>query len=61
MDPQDGMEQRVDWAMRQYVDRIVEYLLHGGDRANAGMNMLEYGVPLHVQRRILDRAPQPPH
>ena len=49
-----GADMRVDWAMRQYVDQIVEYLSKGGDQANARMNMTERGVPLSVQHRVLE-------
>jgi len=45
---------RVDWAMRQFVGAIMDYLARGGDHANAQMNMTERGVPLHVQRRVLE-------
>jgi hypothetical protein len=50
----EGAELRVDWAMRQYVGTIIYYLAHGGDQANARMNMTERGVPVHVQRRVLE-------
>lgn len=49
-----GLEMRVDWAMRQFVGTVIEYLARGGDHANAQMNMTERGVPLHVQRRVLE-------
>lgn len=51
-----GQEMRVDWAMRQYVGKIIEFLARGGDHANAKMNMTERGVPLHVQERVLKGA-----
>lgn len=51
----DRPEQRVDWAMRHYVDKITEYLAQGGEPANARMNMTERGVPFHVQQRMLER------
>ncbi|WP_244551636.1 hypothetical protein [Aromatoleum tolulyticum] len=47
-----GLEQRIDWVMRQYVETIIQYLARGGDRANAQMNMTERGVPVHVQERV---------
>jgi hypothetical protein len=47
-------DMRVDWAMRQYVGKIIEYLVKGGDRANARMNMVERGVPEQVQHRVLE-------
>jgi len=49
-----GQEMRVDWAMRQYVGKIIDFLARGGDHANAKMNMTERGVPLHVQQRVLE-------
>ncbi|NMG73195.1 hypothetical protein [Aromatoleum diolicum] len=49
-----GNEMRVDWVMRQYVETIIQYLAKGGDHANARMNMTERGVPVHVQRRVMD-------
>ncbi|WP_246264300.1 hypothetical protein [Aromatoleum toluvorans] len=49
-----GPEQRTDWVMRQYVETIIQYLVLGGDSANAQMNMTEHGVPVHVQGRVLD-------
>lgn len=49
-----GLEMRVDWVMRQYVGTIIQYLAQGGDHANAQMNMTERGVPVHVQRRVLE-------
>ncbi len=51
----EGAERRVDWAMRQYVETIVQYLAMGGDHANARMNMTERGVPTSVQLRVLER------
>lgn len=50
----NGIDMRVDWAMRQYVDQVVGYLSKGGDQANARMNMTERGVPLPVQHRVLE-------
>ena len=49
-----GIEMRVDWVMRQYVETIIQYLAQGGDHANARMNMTERGVPVHVQRRVME-------
>lgn len=49
-----GVELRNDWALRQYVGSIIAYLMRGGDRANARMNMNERGVPPDVQKRILE-------
>ncbi|HRP76600.1 MAG TPA: hypothetical protein PK725_09725 [Rhodocyclaceae bacterium] len=49
-----GRDLRIDLAMRQYVRRIIEYLAQGGDIANARMNMIENGVPAHVQARVLE-------
>lgn len=49
-----GRDLRIDLAMRQYVRRIIEYLAQGGDIANARMNMIENGVPSHVQARVLE-------
>jgi hypothetical protein len=49
-----GFELRVDWPMRQYVGKIIEYLARGGDHANAKMNMTERGIPVHVQHRVLE-------
>ncbi len=48
-----GRDLRIDLAMREYVRRIIEYLAQGGDHANARMNMIENGVPEHVQARVL--------
>lgn len=50
----DEADMRVDWLMRQYVGKIIEYLARGGDHANAKMNMTERGVPTHVQERVLE-------
>lgn len=50
----NGVDMRVDWAMRQYVDQIIDYLSKGGDQANARMNMTERGVPVPVQHRVLE-------
>ncbi len=47
-------DQRVDLAMRQFVGKIIEYLMEGGDHANAMMNMAERGVPYTVQRRVIE-------
>ncbi|NMG14388.1 hypothetical protein [Aromatoleum bremense] len=54
-----GLEMRVDWAMRQFIGAIMDYLARGGDHANAQMNMTERGVPLHVQRRVLEGTASP--
>lgn len=48
------LDQRVDLAMRQFVGKIIEYLMEGGDHANAMMNMSERGVPYPVQRRVIE-------
>lgn len=48
-----GVEMRVDWVMRQYVETIVQFLLRGGDQHNARANMTARGVPVHVQDRVL--------
>ena len=40
--------------MRAFIGKIIDYLRAGGDHANAMMNMSERGVPLHVQRRVVD-------
>ena len=45
---------RIDLAMRQFIGDILRYLADGGDHANARMNMIERGVPLDVQQRVLD-------
>ena len=50
----DRPDQRVDLAMRAFIGKIIDYLRAGGDHANAMMNMSERGVPLHVQRRVVD-------
>lgn len=47
-------DQRIDFAMRQFVGKIIEYLMAGGDHANAMMNMTERGVPYEVQRRVIE-------
>ena len=47
-------EHRIDLAMRQYVGKVIEYLRQGGDHANAMMNMSEHGVPLDVQKRVIE-------
>ena len=49
----DRPDQRVDLVMRQFVGQIIEYLMRGGDHANALLNMSERGVPQDVQRRVL--------
>lgn len=47
-------EMRVDLVLRQFVGEIIRYLASGGDHANARMNMIERGVPSHVQQRVLE-------
>ncbi|MGL1833814.1 hypothetical protein ACKVEX_09420 [Rhodocyclaceae bacterium SMB388] len=49
-----GPDQRIDFAMRQFVGKIIDYLMAGGDHANAMMNMTERGVPHEVQRRVIE-------
>lgn len=49
----DRPDQRIDLVMRQFVGQIIEYLMRGGDHANALLNMSERGVPQEVQRRVL--------
>ncbi len=49
-----GQDLRLDYAMRDYVAKIIEYLSQGGDHANARMNMIENGVPAPVQARVLE-------
>lgn len=49
-----GVELRVDWVMRQYVETIVQYLARGGDQTSARANMNARGVPIHVQNRVLE-------
>lgn len=46
-------ERRIDLAMRHFITEILRYLAHGGDQANARMNMTERGVPWEVQRRVI--------
>ncbi|HRQ57589.1 MAG TPA: hypothetical protein PLN31_09225 [Azoarcus taiwanensis] len=50
----DRPDQRIDLVMRQFVGQIIEYLMLGGDHANARLNMTERGVPHEVQRRVLE-------
>lgn len=50
----DRPDQRVDIVMRQFVGQIIDYLMSGGDHANALLNMNERGVPQEVQRRVLE-------
>ena len=50
----DRPDQRIDLVMRQFVGQIIDYLMRGGDHANALLNMSERGVPLDVQRRVLE-------
>ncbi len=55
-------EQRLDWSMRRFVSDVIQYLQHGGDHANARMNMTERGVPFAVQSRVIDGlAVREPH
>jgi len=51
---QHQQDQRVDLTMRQFVGSIIEYLVRGGDHANALMNMAERDVPKDVQRRVIE-------
>ena len=54
MDTGSRNEQRLDWSMRRFVSDVIQYLRHGGDHANARMNMTERGVPFAVQSRVLE-------
>lgn len=46
-------DKRVDFEMREFVSKVIDYLHQGGDHANARMNMAEHSVPSHVQMRVL--------
>ncbi len=48
-----NMEKRRDLWMRRFVGKIIDYLMQGGDHANARLNMIEIGIPPDVQRRVL--------
>lgn len=48
-----GAEQRIDWAMRQFVEDMIAILQTHPAHAQVQGLMRDRGVPLAVQRRVL--------
>lgn len=46
-------ELRVDWPMRQFVERMRALVATGVDRNTLTLQMRERGVPYHVMARVL--------
>lgn len=47
-------DKRMDLLTRRFVSQIIEYLMEGGDHANARLNMTEHGVPGNIQKRVIN-------
>lgn len=47
-------ELRVDWPMRQFVERMRDLVAIGVDRNTLTLQMRERGVPYHVMARVLE-------
>lgn len=46
-------ERRWDWGTAQFIDDMIDYLAGGGDRATAGMHMIERGISEETRTRVL--------